>query len=119
MMLSFSTHPLHRRAKGFTLVELLVSISIITLLAAMILVALAGVQENAKTDRTRAQIARIDALISEIDADDARKGRPLVIVAHSFGAMAGHAIAARLGPRVRHLTIVAARGPAATSVGAA
>lgn len=65
MMLSFSTHPLHRRAKGFTLVELLVSISIITLLAAMILVALAGVQENAKTDRTRAQIARIDALISE------------------------------------------------------
>jgi len=50
---------------GFTLVELLVSISIITLLASMVLVALAGVQETAREDRTRAQIARIDTLISE------------------------------------------------------
>ena len=53
------------RKPGFTLVELLVSISIITLLASMILVALSGVQENAKADRTRAQVARIDTLISE------------------------------------------------------
>lgn len=59
-------HDLKRSARqSFTLVELLVSISIITLLATMILVALAGVQESAKADRTRALIARIDALVSE------------------------------------------------------
>lgn len=50
---------------GFTLIELLVVISIITLLASMILVALAGVQETARADRTRGQIARIDSLIME------------------------------------------------------
>jgi prepilin-type N-terminal cleavage/methylation domain-containing protein len=49
---------------AFTLVELLVVISIITLLASMVLVALAGVQETARADRTRAQIARIEALMS-------------------------------------------------------
>lgn len=54
-----------RSVGGFTLVELLVSISIITLLASMILVALAGVQEVSRRDRTRAQVARIDALIME------------------------------------------------------
>ncbi len=51
--------------RGFTLVELLVSISIISLLASMILVALAGVQETSRADRTRSQIGRIDALITE------------------------------------------------------
>jgi prepilin-type N-terminal cleavage/methylation domain-containing protein len=55
----------NRAAQGFTLVELLVSISIITLLASMILVALSGVQEVSRRDRTRAQVARIDALVTE------------------------------------------------------
>ena len=58
-------HAARRRRVGFTLVELLVTISIITLLASMVLVALAGVQETARADRTRAQIARIDTLITE------------------------------------------------------
>jgi len=50
---------------GFTLVELLVVISIIALLASMVLVALAGVQETSRIDRTRAQVARMDSLINE------------------------------------------------------
>ncbi len=67
--------PCHRRAccwrpyrwqtsgvNGFTLVELLVSISIIALLAS---IALVGVQESGKVARTRSQIARLNALISE------------------------------------------------------
>jgi prepilin-type N-terminal cleavage/methylation domain-containing protein len=53
------------RSPAFTLVELMVVISIITLLASIVLVAMAGVMETAREDRTRAQIARIDALISE------------------------------------------------------
>ncbi|MCA9151400.1 MAG: prepilin-type N-terminal cleavage/methylation domain-containing protein [Planctomycetales bacterium] len=53
------------RRQAFTLVELLVVISIVTLLASMVLVALAGVQETARVDRTRAQIARIDTLVME------------------------------------------------------
>ena len=65
MMLRRPTTNRDRRPSGFTLVELLVTISIITLLASMILVALAGVQETARADRTRAQVARIDALITE------------------------------------------------------
>lgn len=54
-----------RSGSGFTLVELLVTISIIGILASMVLFAMAGTQESARRDRTRAQIARIDALIAE------------------------------------------------------
>lgn len=53
------------RVRGFTLVELLASISIIVILAAMVLVGLAGVQKTAREHRTRAQILRLHTLISE------------------------------------------------------
>ncbi len=52
-------------AGGFTLVELLVVISIIALLASMVMFAMAGAQETARRDRTRAQIARVHALLGE------------------------------------------------------
>jgi prepilin-type N-terminal cleavage/methylation domain-containing protein len=50
---------------AFTLVELLVSISIVAILASTVMFAMAGVQETARQDRTRAQIARIHTLIAE------------------------------------------------------
>ena len=44
------------RAGGFTLVELLVVISIIALLASIVMFAMAGAQETARRDRTRARL---------------------------------------------------------------
>lgn len=63
--LSVTTRSLRRRSPAFTLVELLVVISIIALLAGIILTAMAGVQETARVNRTRAQIAQINALLME------------------------------------------------------
>ncbi len=51
--------------RGFTLVELLVTISIISILVSIVLFAMSAAQEVAREDRTRAQIARIDALLAD------------------------------------------------------
>jgi len=56
-------HPNHRRA--FTLVELLVAITIITLLATTILFGMAGMQTTAKVQRTKSQLARIHEMLAE------------------------------------------------------
>ena len=53
------------RRSGFTLVELMISIAIIAVMASFVLVALAGVTEKAREDRTKAQIAKINELIME------------------------------------------------------
>lgn len=52
------THP-----RGFTLVELLVTIGIIGMMASLILVALYSAQEDAKVARTETQVAKIHELI--------------------------------------------------------
>ena len=57
----------------------------------------------------------ISSLIDEIDAAPERRGRPLILVAHSLGAFAAYRIACRLGERVRHLTLVTVRAPLAVS----
>lgn len=54
-----------RRSRGFTLMELLIVIMILTLLAGLSLSALAGATEVAREQRTRAIIAKIDQLIME------------------------------------------------------
>lgn len=64
---------------GFTLVELLVTISIIAVLASLVLVGLAGVQETARRDRTRAQIAKIDSMIGEKWESFRNRRLPLVL----------------------------------------
>ena len=56
-------YSVHRRS--FTLVELLISITIITVLAATALFTLYGVMEQARVMRTRAQIARLNAIVME------------------------------------------------------
>ncbi len=48
---------------AFTLVELMVVIAVIALLASMVLVALWGAQQEARIDRTRSQITRLNQLI--------------------------------------------------------
>ena len=51
--------------QAFTLVELMVSITIIVILATTVLYGMAGVQNTAKAARTKSQIARIHELIAE------------------------------------------------------
>ncbi len=50
---------------AFTLVELLVSITILTILASIVLYGMAGMQNLAKIQRTKAQIAKIHELLAE------------------------------------------------------
>jgi prepilin-type N-terminal cleavage/methylation domain-containing protein len=74
MPLSFILHPsafilppssFCLRRRGFTLMELLIAMMILTLLAGITLSALAGATEAAREQRTRAIIAKIDSLIME------------------------------------------------------
>jgi prepilin-type N-terminal cleavage/methylation domain-containing protein len=58
-----TTRRLGHRERGFTLVELLITVSIIALMAGMILFALYRAQETAREQKTRALIARLDAII--------------------------------------------------------
>ena len=53
------------RHEGFTLIELLMVISIIGVLATFIMVAMAGVNQSAKEDRTTAQITKIHELLMD------------------------------------------------------
>ena len=96
---------------GFTLVELLVTISIIGLLASFVLFAMAGAQESAKRDRTRAQIARIDALLSEKwESYATRRVTPFVrrYQPHTDGPMGNNGQEIRRGdPRFRTASTVA------------
>ncbi len=56
---------LQRDCRAFTLVELLVVISIITLLASTALFTMYGVREDVRETRARAQVAKINELIME------------------------------------------------------
>lgn len=52
-----------RRTRGFTLVEVLITITIISLLTGMFLAALGASQEQARESRTKSMISRLDAAI--------------------------------------------------------
>lgn len=53
----------------------------------------------------------IAALCEAIYAKPEHKGRPVILVAHSHGAVAAYGVALRLGPRVRKLCVIARRPP--------
>jgi len=55
---------MHRQRYGFTLIELLTVLGIIGVLSSMVLLALYSVSENARKQRTKAQITKIHELIS-------------------------------------------------------
>lgn len=51
--------------RGFSLVELLVSITIVSLLASVVLFGMSGVTQSAREQRTRAQIAKLHEILVE------------------------------------------------------
>ena len=53
------------KSQAFTLVELLVSITVVVVLASIVLYGMSGMQNMAKTQRTKSQIAKIHELIME------------------------------------------------------
>ncbi len=65
MSANANQHRLQRDCRAFTLVELLVVISIITLLASTALFTMFGVREDVRETRARAQVAKINELIME------------------------------------------------------
>lgn len=58
-----SAGPLSCRMTGFTLVELMVVLVIISILASLTLAGLGGVRQRAKADKTRSTIRKIDSVI--------------------------------------------------------
>jgi prepilin-type N-terminal cleavage/methylation domain-containing protein len=68
---------------AFTLIEVLVSILIVSMLAAMVTTAVQGVTNTARAARTRGIIATIDSVIQE--QYESYKYRPLPIVMPNFG----------------------------------
>lgn len=55
--------------------------------------------------------AYVTALVCIIDSDPAHAGRPILLCAHSHGAVAAYGVARRLGKRVRLLSVLARRPP--------
>lgn len=71
-------------ARGFTLVEILVSISIIIILAAMMIAVAGFVQKNARINETRTTLKAIEGIIEKYEADTNTKlvgttGAPSVV----------------------------------------
>jgi prepilin-type N-terminal cleavage/methylation domain-containing protein len=55
----------HDTRRGFTLVELMITMAIIVILSALVAVAMGGAQESARVSHTRAVIARLHTLIMD------------------------------------------------------
>ncbi len=63
MMRANDRHRRVRRGRGFTLVELMITIMIIGIMATMLVFALFSAQETARAQKTKSLIAKLDAII--------------------------------------------------------
>lgn len=79
--------PTHGRRLGFTMVELLVAIAVLTILAAVAMSALANLEERAKIERTKTIIKRIDGYLMERWESYHSRPLPLRMPATDVGAV--------------------------------
>lgn len=77
-----------RKNNGFTLVELMVVITIIALLSSLMLVAMFGAQESARAQKTRSIIAKLDAVILPAYEDYRARSVPI-----ATSGLSGRAVA--------------------------
>jgi len=66
-----------RSRSGFTLVELLVVITIIAILSSLMLIAMFGAQESARAQKTRSIIAKLEAVIMPMYEDYRARAVPI------------------------------------------
>lgn len=85
--------------RAFTLVELLSTIGIITILAAMSLGALHAVQQSAKIDRTKATIAKINAYVMDQYESHRTRRIPANLQSSSFATVPANYWMAELAGR--------------------
>lgn len=86
--------------RAFTLVELLVTITIIAMLAGLSLLALGRVQEAAKADRTKATIAKIDTFVVALYDGYRERRLPCNLTASHFQALPTQQTAELCGRRL-------------------
>jgi prepilin-type N-terminal cleavage/methylation domain-containing protein len=99
-MAQYKSRALRRRC--FTLVELLVVMSIMAVLAGMVLMALAGATEKAREDRTTSEVMRLHELVME--RYEGYRIRPLPVRTQNIIAQGGNPNNMRDVARVKLLT---------------
>jgi prepilin-type N-terminal cleavage/methylation domain-containing protein len=68
-MLHTTSHPLRTRARGFTLIEIMVTVGIILVLATLLLTVGSSVRRNSQITTTRAQLKALEGIAEQFERE--------------------------------------------------